>query len=101
MRCSDEAYYVVKVQKNLQRERILANELLETRLAARLGLAAPQAAVVDMREEVSAHTEDLVIQLGRGRAPCRAGPQFWSCYPGSRAEIVVFVSCRGSSGARS
>jgi hypothetical protein len=90
MRCSDEGYYVVKFQNNPQGQRILANELLGTRLAARLGLAAPQAAVVEVREELIAHTEDLVIQLGRGRAPCRAGLQFGSRYPGSPAEIVVF-----------
>jgi hypothetical protein len=90
MRCSDDGYYVVKFQNNPQGQRILANELLGTRLAARLGLAAPQAAVVEVREELIAHTEDLVMQLGRGRAPCRAGLQFGSRYPGSPAETVVY-----------
>jgi len=90
MRCGGEGYYVVKFQDNPQGRRILANELLGTRLAARLGLAAPQAAVVEVREELIAHTEDLVMQLGRGRAPCRAGLQFGSRYPGSPAETVVF-----------
>ena len=42
MRCSDEAYYVVKFQNNPQGVRILANELLGTRLAARLGLRVPK-----------------------------------------------------------
>lgn len=90
MRCGDEGYYVVKFQNNPQGQRILANELLGTRLAARLGLATPPAAVVEVREALIAHTEDLVMQLGRGRAPCRAGLQFGSRYPGSPAEIVVF-----------
>jgi hypothetical protein len=90
MRCDDDGYYVVKFQNNPQGQRILANELLGTRLAARLGLAAPQATVVEVREELIAHTEDLVMQLGRGRAPCRAGLQFGSRYPGSPAETVVF-----------
>src|SRR6267378_4147920 len=38
MRCSDGHYYVVKFQNNPQHTRILVNELLATRLAARLGL---------------------------------------------------------------
>ena len=66
-------YYVVKFQNNPQGARILANELLATRLAARIGLPAPAVAVVEVREELVAHTADLVMQLGRGRAPCRAG----------------------------
>ncbi|MGH9714595.1 MAG: HipA family kinase [Candidatus Acidiferrales bacterium] len=90
MRCDDEGHYVVKFQNNPQGKRILANELLGTRLAARLGLAAPQAAVVEVREELIAHTEDLVMQLGRGRAPCQPGLQFGSRYPGAPAEVGVF-----------
>ena len=89
MRCDDGGYYVVKFQNNPQGVRILANELLGTRLAARLGLPTPAAAVIEVRESVIAHTEDLVMQLGRGRAPCRAGLQFGSRYPGSPAEIAV------------
>src|ERR1700745_3758347 len=83
-------YYVVKFQNNPQGARILANELLATRLAARIGLPAPPVAWVEGREELVAHTADLVMQLGRGRAPCRAGLQFGSRYPGAPAEIVVY-----------
>jgi hypothetical protein len=89
MRCDDGGYYVVKFQNNPQGVRILANELLGTRLAARMGLPTPGAAGIEVRESIIAHTEDLVMQLGRGRAPCRAGQQFGSRYPGSPAEIVV------------
>jgi hypothetical protein len=90
MRCADEAYYVVKFRNNPQGPRILANELLGTRLAARLGLPVPPAAVVEVRAELIAHTEELVIQLGRGRAPCEAGLQFGSRFPGPPAEVAVF-----------
>jgi L-ribulose-5-phosphate 3-epimerase len=38
MRCSDGNYYVVKFQNKPQHTRILVNEMLGTRLAARLGL---------------------------------------------------------------
>ena len=90
MRCDDGGYYVVKFQNNLQGVRILANELLGTRLGARLGLPMAAAEVVEVGDELIANTEELVIQLGRGRAPCRAGKQFGSRYPGSPAETVVY-----------
>jgi hypothetical protein len=90
MRCEDGSYYVVKFQNNPQGARILANELLGTRLAARMGLPTPAVAVVEVRENLIEQTQDLVIQLGRGRTPCRAGPQFGSRYPGSPADTVVY-----------
>ncbi len=90
MRCSNQEYYVVKFQNNPQGLRILANELLGTRLAARLGLSVAEPEVVEVRAELIAHTEDLVIQLGRGRAPCKAGKQFGSRYPGHPAQTAVY-----------
>lgn len=90
MRCDDGGYYVVKFQNNPQGTRILVNELLGTRLAARMGLPVPAVAIVEVREDLIAQTEDLVIQLGRGRAPCRAGLQFGSRYPGHPAETAVY-----------
>src|ERR1700722_2077092 len=83
-------YYVVKFQNNPQGTRILANELLATRLAARIGLPTPVAAVVEVREELIEQTQELVIELGRGRSRCKAGMQFGSRYPGSPAEMVVY-----------
>lgn len=89
MRCEDENYYVVKFQNNPQGTRILANELLGTRLAARIGLPAAGAGVVEVRPEMVALTEDLVMQLGRGRVPCAPGLEFGSQYPGSPAAAAV------------
>jgi hypothetical protein len=68
MRRSDGSYYVVKFQNNPQGLRILANELLATRLAARIGLPVPKAEIIDVREDLTANAEDLVIQLWRGPA---------------------------------
>ena len=93
MRCQEGDgydFYVVKFQNNPQGLRILANELLATRLAARIWLPVPGAAVVEVRKALIENTEDLVIQLGRGRAPCREGLQFGSRYPAAPAEIVVY-----------
>jgi hypothetical protein len=89
MRCDDEAYYIVKFQNNPQHLRILANEMLATRLAARLGLHVPQVEVVEVRPEIIAYTPDLVMQLGLGRKPCAAGKQFGSQFPGHPARLAV------------
>jgi hypothetical protein len=89
MRCDDEAYYIVKFRNNPQHLRILANEMLATRLAARLGLCVPQVEIVEVRRELVAATADLVIQLGLGRAPCADGKQFGSQFPGHPARVAV------------
>jgi hypothetical protein len=89
MRCDDGACYVVKFQNNPQHIRVLANEMLGTRVAARLGLPVPRVEVVEVRSELIALTADLVMQLGVGRAPCLAGRQLGSRYPGDPARLVV------------
>jgi hypothetical protein len=90
MRCADGGYYVVKFQNNPQGLRILANELLATRVAERIGLPTPLAVVVEVRGILIANTEDMVVQLGRGRERYRAGLQFGSRYPGSPTEVAVY-----------
>ncbi|MGH9774892.1 MAG: HipA family kinase [Candidatus Acidiferrales bacterium] len=90
IRCDDGSYYIVKFQNNPQHTRILVNELLGTRLAARLGLPVAPVAVVEVPQELITKTEDLVIQLGRGRTPCEAGWQFGARYPGDPTQLVVY-----------
>jgi HipA-like protein len=90
MRCSDDGYYVVKFQNNPQGVRVLANELLGTRVAARMGLPTPPTEVIEVRKNLIDQTEDLVIEMGRGRARCQPGLQFGSRYPGSPADTVVY-----------
>ena len=89
MRCDDDACYVVKFQNNPQHVRVLANEMLATRLAARLGLPVPRVEVVEVPEELIALTSDLVMQLGVGRTPCQPGRQLGSRFPGDPARTVV------------
>lgn len=90
MRCDDGGYYIVKFQNNPQHIRVLANEMLGTKIAAYLGLRVPQIEVVEVHPELIELTADLVIQLGMGRTPCRAGKQFGSRYPGDPAQTNVF-----------
>src|ERR1041385_7750631 len=82
MRCDDGGYYIVKFQNNPQHLRILANEMLGTRLAARMGLSVPRTEVIEVRRELIELTADLVMQFGNGRQPCSAGKQFGSRFPG-------------------
>ncbi len=89
LRCDDGNYYVVKFRNNPQHARVLANELLGTRLAARLGLPVPPAAVVEVSRDLIAGTDELCIQLGRGRIPCEPGLQFGSQYPGDPATLAL------------
>lgn len=89
LRCDDGFYYVVKFQNNPQHLRILANEMLGTQLAMRLGLPTTAVAVVEVLPELISATAEMVIQLGLGRTPCRPGRQFGSRYPGDPARLVV------------
>jgi hypothetical protein len=89
MRCSDGFYYVVKFQNNPQHPRVLANELLGTLLAARLGLPVPPVAVIEVRQELIDLSEELCILRGMEREPCRAGFQFGSRFPGDPAQVAV------------
>jgi hypothetical protein len=94
MRCSNgrehDLYYVVKFQNNPQHCRVLVNELLGTRLAARMGLPVPPVAVVDVGEDLIRVTPALCIELPRSRIPCRAGLQFGSSYPGNPRSLTLY-----------
>src|SRR5712664_1582505 len=90
MRCSDENYYVVKFQNNPQHRRILVNELLGTRLAARLGLPTTAVAIIRLSEELIRLTPELCMEMPRERIPCQAGLQFGSRYPGDPRRLTLF-----------
>ena len=89
MRCSDGNYYVVKFQNNPQHRRILVNELLGTKLAARLGLPTTPVAIVEVSEELIRLTPDLAMEMPRQRVPCQPGLQFGSRYPGDPRRLAL------------
>jgi hypothetical protein len=89
MRCSDGNYYVVKFQNNPQHRRILVNELLGTKLAARLGLPTTPVAIVEVSEDLIRLTHDLAMEMPRQRVPCQAGLQFGSRYPGDPRRLAL------------
>lgn len=90
MRCSDGHFYVVKFRNNPQHTRVLANELLATRLAERVGLPVPITEVVEVEDWLVQHTPELSIQLAQGTIRCQAGLQFGSRYVVSPLEGQVF-----------
>src|ERR1700758_4179534 len=80
VRCSDGHFYVVKFRNNPQHLRVLANEMLATRLAERVGLHVPVTDVVEVDEWFVKNTPELSIQLAHNTIPCQAGLQFGSRY---------------------
>jgi hypothetical protein len=90
MRASDNNFYVVKFQNNPQHPRVLANDLIVTRLAERVGLPVPQTEVIEVEDWLVKHTPELTIQLARQTLPCQAGLQFGSRFVVDPAAGQVF-----------
>ena len=90
MRASDGHYYVVKFQNNPQHLRVLANELLATKLGESLGLPVPQVEVVDVGPWLVEHTPELRIELVHGIVSCVPGLQCGSRYVVAPAEGIVY-----------
>ncbi len=80
---ADGALWVVKFRNNPQGERVLANELLATRIAEAVGLTVPKSDVVEVSEWLAANSPEMQLDLGRGvRTRCEAGLQFGSRFVG-------------------
>ena len=80
---ADGRLWVVKFQNNPQHVRVLANELIATRLAEAVGLTVPATDVIEVTDWLVNNTLDMQVDLGRGqRAKCSAGLQFGSAFVG-------------------
>lgn len=80
---ADGRLWVVKFQNNPQDVRVLANELIATRLAEALGLTVPACDVIEVTEWLSAHTPEMFVDFGLGRKErCAAGLHFGSAFVG-------------------
>ena len=90
MRCADGHFYVVKFRNNPQHLRVLANEMLATRLAEAVGLPVPVTEVVEASDWLIEHTPELRIELAGNTIRCEAGLQFGSRYVVSPLEGQVF-----------
>jgi hypothetical protein len=80
MRCSDGNLYVIKFRNNPQHIRVLANEMLASRLARWAGLPTPHCAVVLVDERLIRANPELCIRLDQNIVACEPGMQFGSQY---------------------
>jgi len=94
MRCDDGYYYVVKFQNNPQHRRILVNELLGTRLAARLGLPTVPVEIVDVSEELIRLTPELAVELRARGFPVSPGCSSAPAIPEIRGSSRCMISSR-------
>lgn len=80
---ADGKLWVVKFQNNPQHLRVLANELIATRIAEAMGLTVPATDVVEVTQWLVANTPEMYVEVGRGqRERCLAGLQFGSQFAG-------------------
>jgi HipA-like protein len=90
MRADDGHFYVVKFQNNPQHLRVLANELLATRLAESVGLPVPVTEIVEVREWLVENTLELRMDQSGLSARCKPGLQFGARYVCDPAQGQVF-----------
>jgi hypothetical protein len=90
---ADGHVYVVKFQNNPQHTRVLANELMASRLAAAAGLTVPQTELVEVSSWLIENTPELEIDLGQTHVRCQAGLQFGSRFAGGTmpGQVVDFL----------
>jgi hypothetical protein len=74
--------YVTKFQNNPQHIRVLANEMLATRLGLALGLPMPRVEVIEVSEWLIEHNKELRVQFAGHSIPCKNGIQLGSLYVG-------------------
>ena len=80
LRASDGNCYVTKFQNNPQHIRVLANEMLATKIGLALALPMPRVEVIEVGDWLIEHTEELRIQFAGKVVPCRSGEQLGLIY---------------------
>lgn len=80
MRADDGHFYVVKFKNNPQHLRVLANEMIATRLAYKIGLPVPQVDIVEVSQWLACNSPDLTIQFAGRSVQCEPGISFGSRY---------------------
>jgi hypothetical protein len=90
LEASDNHAYVVKFHNNPQHRRILVNEWIASTFLHYLGIAAPQAAMVEVTNSFLVRNSDVSIQLGKHRQDVPPGWHYGSRFPGDPARTVVY-----------
>jgi hypothetical protein len=89
VRCEDGDSYVVKFQNNPQHARVLANEMLASRLAQLVGLPVAAPAFVEVPPSLLGNHPQLAFDVGERREPIHPGTQFGSRFPGIPSQTLV------------
>jgi HipA-like kinase len=89
MGCDDGQTYVVKFRNNPQHVRILANEMLASRLAALIHLPVPGRAFVQVSQGLISGTPLLRFETAGREEQCAAGVHFGSRFPGVPSQTLV------------
>jgi hypothetical protein len=80
---ADGNLWVVKFKNNAQHLRVLANELIATRMAEVVGLSVPKSDVVEVSDWLIANSPEMFVDHGQGnRERCISGLQFGSRFVG-------------------
>ncbi len=80
---ADGNLWIVKFRNNPQGARVLANELIATKLAEAVGLSVPASDTVDVSAWLIANSPEMWVDLGRGeRELCASGLAFGSQFAG-------------------
>jgi hypothetical protein len=87
---TDEGFFVVKWVQNSQHRRILINEAMCSALLARLGIASPQWACIQVDQVFLDNNPEIRITRRRGHTAVEPGRHFGSRFPGSPDHNMVF-----------
>jgi hypothetical protein len=90
LRASDGNWYVTKFQNNPQHIRVLANEMLATRLGLLLGLPMPRVEIIEVSDWVIEHSAELRLQLAGAQLRPKSGKQLGSLYVGQNSPGLTF-----------
>jgi hypothetical protein len=90
LRASDGLYYVTKFQNNPQHVRVLANEMLATRLGKLLGLPVPSVASIEVCGWLIENTNELRLDIAGIRTAFKAGLHLGSAYAADPIEGQLF-----------
>jgi hypothetical protein len=93
MLAADSNLYVVKFRNNPQHVRVLANELLASRLALAAGLTAAEPEIVEVSQWLIDNTPEMRIEYGHGHEPCTDGLNYGSRFVGGLmpGQVIDFM----------
>lgn len=90
LRASDGFYYVTKFQNNPQHIKVLANEMLATRLGQSLGLPMPRVTTIEVSDWLIENTAELRVEIAGSRSLFKPGIHLASAYVDDPNDSQVF-----------